>query len=183
MRKVIILSACFLYTLRVPAQEISSSGDPVFGSAVVHVKSLKRDIKYSIDRILSVIGPDLKFQIKAAHVKNAQASYRFGKKIIKYNADYFSALLQKSGDDWILIFVLAHEMGHHLKGHTRLKKNNRNYQTELDADEFAAGVLQKLGASMDQAKRSIEIISSPVCSRTHPGTAERVKVVEKAWKQ
>jgi hypothetical protein len=131
--------------------------------------------------ILNTIGLKANFRIRAANVENVQAVIRRGHRYIKYNPSFINGINKKAKDQWASIFILAHEIGHHLDGHTALKKKHRSPVIELEADEFAGFVMRKLGATLEQAIISVMYVASPVASDTHPGTAERVEAVKKGW--
>lgn len=51
---------------------------------------------------------------------------------------------------WRDIGILAHEIGHHLNGHTVNSLGSR-WQTEAEADWFAGYVMARLGAPLEGA--------------------------------
>jgi hypothetical protein len=75
---------------------------------------------------------------------------------------------------------LAHEVGHHLEGHTVLGTNSRP-EIELEADEFAGFILCKMGASLEQAQLAMHYIAEMKASKTHPGRIDRLAAIEKGW--
>ncbi len=136
-----------------------------------------------VEKIVNKIGLKPNFRIKAAKVENVQAVIRHGQRYIKYNPAFINSINKRATDQWASVFILAHEIGHHLDGHTALKKNQRSSAIELEADEFAGFVMYKMGATLDQAKLSVMYIANPVASKTHPGTADRIAAVERGWRK
>lgn len=63
--------------------------------------------------------------------------------------------------------ILAHEIGHHLLGHT-ISIGSSNPQDELEADKFSGFVLYKMGASLNDAVQAIQLLGSDTDSKTHP---------------
>ena len=58
--------------------------------------------------------------------------------------------------------ILAHEVGHHINGHT-LGASMSAYENriqELEADEFSGFVMQKIGATLEQAIDAIASLAS-----------------------
>jgi hypothetical protein len=76
--------------------------------------------------------------------------------------------------------VLAHEIGHHLNGHT-VTSSGSQPSLELEADEFSGFVLRKMGASLTEAQAAMKTLASVNSSRTHPGQYDRLASIEKGW--
>jgi Zn-dependent protease with chaperone function len=76
--------------------------------------------------------------------------------------------------------LIAHEMGHHLNGHT-LHRGGSEPALELEADEFAGFVLRKLGATLREAQEVMYLISGSQSSATHPARNDRMLAIEKGW--
>tara|TARA_B110000008_G_C16895406_1_gene534541 strand:+ start:1 stop:1263 length:1263 start_codon:yes stop_codon:yes gene_type:complete len=125
---------------------------------------------------------------------------------IFYNKKTFEIL--DSINEWGSLFVLAHEVGHHINGETLendinpqriINVNQQNYltesrQDELNADEFAGFTLARLGAT----KQDLDAITNALFKEsssdaivrilfdleklsTHPNKSERVIAVEKGF--
>lgn len=82
---------------------------------------------------------------------------------------------------WRSLGVLAHELGHHLAGHTFVH-NQSSHDRELEADKYAGFILAKLGADLDQAIRWTDILNKQGSS-THPPRAKRTLAARKGWLQ
>ena len=130
--------------------------------------------------MMEQVGLKANFIVKPGRVENAAASVRHGKRLIEYNPDFINDMNRKGISKWTYIFILAHEVGHHLNGHTVLK-GKKIVEAELEADEFAGFLLQRMGATLLQARMAVNHISNPVSTKTHPGAADRIDAVEKGW--
>ncbi|MDQ3535579.1 MAG: membrane-binding protein, partial [Bacteroidota bacterium] len=82
--------------------------------------------------------------------------------------------------DWAAISILAHEIGHHLNGHTMMTKGG-NPALELEADEFSGFVLRKMGASLVEAQKAMKLISDVIGSATHPKRSLRLTAIAKGY--
>jgi hypothetical protein len=82
--------------------------------------------------------------------------------------------------DWASISILAHEIGHHLNGHTLDNLGSRP-DKELEADDFSGFVMFKLGASLQDAQKAISTLVSEEGSSTHPGKFARLTAIQKGW--
>jgi hypothetical protein len=130
--------------------------------------------------IMNVLGLQPNFIMKVAKVSNVEASISHRKRYILYNPGFINQINTITRDQWTSTALLAHEIGHHLNGHT-LGKAGSNPQLELEADEFAGFVLAKLGASLEQSQLVFKYISKVNSSKTHPGRMDRMIAIEKGW--
>ncbi|HVK97483.1 MAG TPA: hypothetical protein VM368_06690 [Flavisolibacter sp.] len=136
--------------------------------------------KKVIEEILDAVGLKANFEIRAANIPNAAAVNYGGKRYILYNSKFFEDLTKKTGTRWAAISVLAHEVGHHLNGHT-VGSSGNSQQLELDADEFSGYVLRKMGATVAEAQAAMKTIAGASASRTHPGQYDRLVAIENGW--
>ena len=133
-----------------------------------------------IEKILSVLGLRQNFEIRSANVPNAAAVILKNKRYILYNPKFISKINYVSGNDWAGISILAHEIGHHLNGHT-LQKGGSRPALELEADEFSGFVLHKMGADMEDAQAAMNVAASQKSSHTHPARAARLVSIADGW--
>ncbi len=120
------------------------------------------------------------FSISAADVPNAAAVIRDKKRLILYNQSFVRDINRRAGTDWAAKSIMAHEVGHHLNGHTLSGQGSR-HQTELEADKFSGGTLYRMGATLGEAKASMEIASADQGSRTHPPKTARLAAIGNGW--
>lgn len=137
-----------------------------------------RDI---ITEIIDVVGLKPRFEVREANVDNAAAVIYNGQRYILYNRQFVSAVNNAVKTDWAAVSILAHEIGHHLNGHT-LSRGGSNPQDELEADEFSGFVLKKMGASLADAQAAISLLSEERASDTHPGRSTRLASISKGWR-
>jgi hypothetical protein len=132
--------------------------------------------------IIEVMGLKPNFEIMAANVPNAAAVVYGGKRYILYNPNFIDRLIRATGTRWAAVSVLAHEIGHHLNGHT-IGNTGSQQKLELEADEFSGFVLRKMGASLGEAQVAMKLASGERASRTHPGQQDRLVAIQKGWEQ
>jgi len=141
----------------------------------------------AIRRILNSMSPPLKpnFTIRAANVRNASAmlqkSHGGLQRLILYNQEFMIRVKSTTKTDWGAISILAHEIGHHLQGHT-LRVGGSSPDIELEADEFSGGVLARMGANLAQAQAAMKLLGSDSGSKTHPPRSARLAAITKGWK-
>ena len=103
----------------------------------------------AVNKILSVIGTSQKPVLQAcSNINNAVAAVYKGQRYILYDRDFMNSLTAGSNQYWSNMFILAHEVGHHINGHSLdiilyasdiidPKSLVEKRKQELEADEFA----------------------------------------------
>ena len=175
------------YTKSVNAAELC---DVVKGNSF----STYQNADLALDKILSVTGMSKRFVLKECNgISNCIATEFNGIRYILYDK-YFMDDIAENNSSWTNISILAHEIGHHVNGHSldlivaavgtaNAPSLSESRQRELEADEFSGFVLQKLGASLYQAQEAIRILSSNADDSysTHPSRDKRLAAVEKGY--
>ena len=134
-----------------------------------------------IREITDAVGLQPRFELRATtQVDNAAAVVYDGKRYLLYNPQFLAAINQAGHTDWAGISILAHEMGHHLNGHT-LRGGGSQPQDELEADEFSGFVLRRLGASLAQAQAALAAVAPEQGSASHPGRGPRLAAISQGW--
>lgn len=136
-----------------------------------------------IREITDAVGLKARFELRATReVDNAAAVVYNGKRFLLYNPDFLNSVNRAGHTDWAGISILAHEMGHHLNGHT-LRTGGSQPADELEADEFSGFVLRKLGASLAQAQAAMATVEDSGGSDSHPGRAPRLVAIGQGWQR
>ena len=146
----------------------------------------------ALNDILAVIGAAKNFYlIPCDKINNALALTYKGERFILYDKDFIDKI-NKATNDWSGKFILAHEVGHHINGHTRDfliaslvegQTNEKQREEELEADEFAGFIVAKLGASYSQASELMDVISSENDDKysTHPNKYKRLEAIKRGF--
>lgn len=143
-----------------------------------------RDALSTFREILSATGiPGMadRIQVRAsAETANAEAQIGAdGQRYIFYNSTFMRELSAKTRQYWSLVFVIAHEVGHHIAGH--LDFAGDNHRVELEADRYAGFILGRMGATHDEAVAAVGAIGTGSASATHPPRDQRVQIVSLGW--
>jgi len=138
------------------------------------------ETKSLVTEIMAVIGLKPNFELRIANVPNAAAVLIKGKRYILYNPKFMEQINASTGTRWAAISILAHEIGHHLNGHTLGNVGSRP-ATELEADEFSGFVLRKMGATLTDAQAVMSVIASLKGSHTHPAKKDRLAYIATGW--
>ena len=138
------------------------------------------DVQEMLRQIINTTGLQTDFEIREADVLNIEASISHRKRLILYNPKYITSLKNISKNKWTVVALLAHEVGHHLNGHT-IRKGGSSPELELEADEFAGFILHKLGATLEQSQLVMYYIAKVKESKTHPSRKSRLLAIETGW--
>jgi len=189
MKPAILLLNFFLLISVARAQSITDSKQVILDSPALNFKSISTNLPFFnsssdaekiLTSIMDALGLDANFKIKTAKVPNVEATIRHHERYILYNPDFVNKVNAATKDKWASIFILAHEVGHHLEGHT-LADAAGSPAIELEADQFAGFTLCKMGATLDEAQLAMHYIANTEASKTHPGRADRLLAIEKGW--
>lgn len=179
MKQATILAACLMcLSFSVSANSQIDNGIK-FHNDSSQVNS--SDLNQLLNEILSMANLKTGFELKEAKVLNIEASMSHGKKYILYNPAFIESLNSATKNNkWAIMTLLAHEIGHHMSGHTSRRGGNK-LALELQADEFAGFIMQKMGATLQQSQNVMFYISKTEDSKTHPARSSRITAIEKGW--
>ena len=141
-----------------------------------------------IARILQYTGLPANFQVmESPEVPNAVALIRPGsdgllRRIIAFNERFMDEVSSETRTAWAGTSILAHEIGHHLCGHTLLPGGSQP-PSELEADSFSGFVLAKMGASLEEAQQAMRTFGSDSGSATHPPKGSRLNAIAAGFRQ
>ncbi len=119
-----------------------------------------------------IVVSDKKITTAIAYLKN-------NKRYIAYNPKFIEKLNDKTATNWAAVSVLAHEIGHHLSGHTLPK--NAFPGNELIADKFSGFILFQMGADLENAKAALSAIGHEMDTTKHPPKTARLEAIQEGW--
>lgn len=188
IRIIVLVAALCCFAVPASAQKMFASGKYT-EMCSYYGETITGDINFYepdavaegvVKNIMSVIGLKANFELRAANVPNAAAVILKSKRYILYNPKFMNEINAATGSDWAAISILAHEIGHHLNGHTLDNVGSRP-DTELEADEFSGFVLRRMGASLPDAQAVMGLIASMKGSHSHPAKADRLTYIASGW--
>lgn len=186
--KIFILTACYLLLFNsLNAQTIylsNNSSCDFFGvanpSRINLSTNSSSDAAQIVEDMVSKAGLKSNFTVSEGDVPNASAFIKNGTRYIAYNRSFMTQVMNATNTNWSAISILAHEVGHHLNGHTLDGLGSRPNK-ELEADEYSGFILRKMGATLSQAKIAMNTIGGDHGSSTHPDKASRLDAITKGW--
>jgi hypothetical protein len=168
-------------------QACSYEGKPVTADPASLTGTAPGECVVAVNRIMGFTGLPANFVVVSGPVDNAAAvimldQNRIPRRVIAFNPQFMAAAQQKVGSPWGPISVMAHEIAHHLSGHTIVPGGSRP-EIELEADKFSGFVLYKMGAPLSEATHMILTVGSDHASPTHPAKQQRAEAIRQGWSQ
>lgn len=114
-------------------------------------------------------------------IKTAQAYIKGKQRIITYNPIFISTIMDSSGCDLTAVSILAHEIAHHLLGHT-LDPDAMHPGDELACDRYSGFILFKMHAPLQDALAAIELAGNVHGTLSHPPKHARGEAIEQGWR-
>ncbi len=138
-----------------------------------------------ITKITAVVGLRNRFRLVALQNFNNCAAVCFNnetgqERFIQFDRQFLENFQKRTNNKWFVTGVLAHELGHHFNGHS-LDGIGSRPDKEIEADEFAGFILQKLGAKETEAESIFSFLNETDGPPTHPIKSKRYAAVSRGW--
>ena len=142
--------------------------------------------KQVVAEIMKYTGLPANFVVVEGQVPNAAAVIMAGpdkvpRRVIAYNSSFMGDVIRATkANNWAPVSIMAHEIGHHLSGHTIVPGGSQP-PIELESDKFSGFVLYKMGAPLADAQRAIATLIPEADGETHPGRRKRLAAIANGW--
>ena len=142
--------------------------------------------KQVVAEIMKYTGLPANFVVVEGQVPNAAAVIMAGpdkvpRRVIAYNPSFMGDVIRATkANNWTPVSIMAHEIGHHLSGHTIVPGGSQP-PIELESDKFSGFVLYKMGAPLADAQRAIATLIPEADGETHPGRRKRLAAIANGW--
>ncbi len=155
--------------------------DSITKKTTIKLDSPGRHEIEEINKLMKFTGLPLNFTIYRGNVKTAMATLLNDQRVIVYSKDLFTGMSILDSSYWSAMFIIAHEIGHHLA--YNISDTTNLHDTELAADIFASSVLYSMGADSNQVLYALSsgIISNDGDTKTHPAISKRIAAVKQSW--
>lgn len=106
-------------------------------------------------------------------------------RLILYNPTFFTQTGFQSGNKFVGLGILAHELGHHKKNHSDSPNwwdyNKHPWEKEIEADFYSGEILAKLGAKGEDLIALHRLMFSTWGSPSHPDSFRRIQGISKGY--
>ena len=142
--------------------------------------------KQVVAEIMKYTGLPANFVVVEGQVPNAAAVIMAGpdkvpRRVIAYNPSFMGDVIRATkANNWAPVSIMAHEIGHHLSGHTIVPGGSQP-PIELESDKFSGFVLYKMGAPLKDAQNAIATLIPEADGQTHPGRKKRLAAIANGW--
>ncbi|MBL7952774.1 MAG: hypothetical protein JNM62_13765 [Flavobacteriales bacterium] len=115
-------------------------------------------------------------------VRTAVAYIKGHERIIAYDPAFISSILDSARTDLAAVSIMAHEIAHHLLGHT-LEPDAVRPGDELACDRYSGFILQRMGATLDATLAAMKIAGDVHGTERHPPRHARLEAIEQGWSE
>lgn len=135
----------------------------------------------AVDEIVRRSGLKRNFYVmECPNTDNCFAAIQGQTRLIVYDGAFMKKANDLSKSDWGALSILAHEIGHHLQGHTIIEGGS-DPTKELEADEFSGFVMYQMGATLKEAQAAISKLTSDYDGGSHPARPKRLAAIKKGY--
>lgn len=154
----------------------------------------------TLEKILDIAGLSKNFSLFPCDgIPNAAAFTFNGDRYIFYNPEFMNNISYQT-NNISDVFILAHEVGHHVNFHTKdllllskglseIPKLEEKRKQELEADEFAGFIMAKLGYSLSDVKDVLKKLKNDWRTEnyesdkyaTHPAIYKRLDAINQGY--
>jgi hypothetical protein len=139
------------------------------------------EAKDVVNAMLSIIQWQENFNLREQNgIQNAYATISGGRRFIVYDNNFLEDIDAYAKTKWASISIMAHEMGHHYYNHV-VSGQGSTIPSEIEADAFSGYILQKEGATIEQAMAAMNAIGTDRATSTHPAKADRLNAITRGW--
>lgn len=149
--------------------------------AAQEVRVSERAAKEAVHRIVERSGLLPDFVVRAnPEVRTAVAFIKGRERVIEYNPAFIATIVDSSRTNWSAVSILAHEIAHHLLGHT-LDPAAVHPGDELACDRYSGFILHELGATLAESLAAMDVAGDPHGTWRHPPKHARCIAIQQGW--
>lgn len=141
----------------------------------------EQQAKSAVYRIVRYSGLQPNFIVREnTAIPTAIAFIKAKKRCIEYNPAVIAGIVDSARTDWSAVSILAHEIAHHLLGHT-LDPGSRHTGDELACDLYSGFILNAMGASLEESLAAMRVSGHALDTLRHPPKEARLEAIRQGW--
>lgn len=141
----------------------------------------EQQAKSAVYRIVRYSGLQPNFIVREnTDIPTAIAFIKARKRYIEYNPSVIAGIVDSARTDWSAVSILAHEIAHHLLGHT-LEPGKRHPGDELACDLYSGFILNAMGATLDESLAAMRVSGHALDTLRHPQKEARLNAIWQGW--
>lgn len=141
----------------------------------------EQQAKSAVYRIVRYSGLQPNFIVREnTDIPTAIAFIKARKRYIEYNPAVIAGIMDSSRTDWSAVSILAHEIAHHLLGHT-LESGKRHPGDELACDLYSGFILNAMGATLEESLSAMRVSGHALDTLRHPQKEARLEAIRQGW--
>ncbi|MEO7307994.1 MAG: hypothetical protein ABIR78_07695 [Ferruginibacter sp.] len=180
-KRLILLPLALFIFISAYAQKVTPCGYIIPPKSLSSKFASVYEAKEVVNNMLSSIQWQENFSLREVNgMQNAYATIINGTRWIVYDNNFLEDIDEYAKTKWASMSIVAHEMGHHYYNHV-VSNRGSSIPLELEADAFSGYVMQKMGATLDQALAAMSAIGTPTATSTHPAKANRLSAITRGW--
>jgi ABC-type uncharacterized transport system substrate-binding protein len=121
------------------------------------------------------------FVVREGNLATAAAFVEDKERFIVYKPGFGRRLQATAGTKWAPYCVFAHEIAHHILGHTLSESGSRK-ALELEADKWAGAILAQMGVPLGESEAALRTLSKASGDERHPALMDRIRAHEEGWR-
>ena len=151
------------------------------GSHAQQSRITEQQAKSAVYRIVRYSGLQPNFIVREnPGIPTAIAFIKARKRWIEYNPSVIAGIVDSARTDWSAVSILAHEIAHHLLGHT-LEPGKRHPGDELACDLYSGFILNAMGADLDESLAAMRVSGHALDTLRHPQKEARLEAIRQGW--
>lgn len=180
-RSLLSFIIVFVFFAKVQAQKITPCGYKIPPRSLATKFQSVYEAKEVVNSMLENIQWQENFNLREQNgIQNAYATISGGRRFIVYDNNFLEDIDAYAKTKWASISIMAHEMGHHFYNHV-VSGQGSTVPSEIEADAFSGYMLQKEGATLEQALAAMRAIGTERATRTHPAKNDRLNAITRGW--
>jgi hypothetical protein len=141
----------------------------------------EQQAKSAVYRIVRYSGLQPNFIVREnSGIPTAIAFIKARKRYIEYNPGVIAGIVDSARTDWSAVSILAHEIAHHLLGHT-LDPGQRHPGDELACDQWSGFILNAMGARLEESLSAMRVSGHALDTLRHPQKEARLEAIRQGW--